>query len=705
MNSQYQTSGVSSKAMGQVIDEMDNAAERTRKKHERRWYDNNFFDDGHHFRYVNRQNNKIINWAEQSNIYNPLRAIPKASRQIRGVVNLLVSNDFVPVVYPEEIEPTNYQTKEEFELALKTAEIIARSSGHWLREEIKKQDLTNKLSYLGLLAAKGSVAFLKVYPDPIREEIITEYRDSFDLKLLGHMTDVQDLPFIIDTESRSIAEIKADERFPEEETAKLTADNRYASSEVKEAYMRVRFGSKNQMDSMATLIQKEAFIKEYLNEENETAIKKQEDGGEILKKRNKGDVVLRQTFSAGGVTLLDQYIDMTKYPYADFRFEEGPLYQTPLIERFIPQNKSLDMIVSRIERYAHTMGVGVYQKRKGENYKITNKAGGQIIEYDQTPLKQMDLAQLPPMYFNFISLLNSFIEEQGVSLTTLGKIPAGVKAARAIESLKESEYANLVMANGMLKKTIKQISELLLDYADDYFITPKQYTYMEKGEPQYLNVIGASALKKRKELKIDTREDVVPLSKELKVDVEVQSGLAYTREGKKESAKELGDYLIQLAQLNLLPPNMMVEYLDKLFEAYQFGVSSEVMQELKAFNEQGQMTNPQSDAIKLAVAEVLKDAGLPEIIQKIRELPDQNERIEEGKVATAETIKDAGLADGKADNEKQPSKSIPYKELPPEGKAQLAQQAGINISADEIRRNEAQEAMKTVIQDKGRQTK
>ena len=55
-----------------------------------------------------------------------------------------------------------------------------------------------------------------------------------------------------------------------------------------------------------------------------------------------------------------------------------------------------------------------------------------------------------------------------------------------------------------VKGVAKRTAEKMLDYADDYFVTPKTVYYMEKGEPQYFDIIGASAMEKRQDLKIDT---------------------------------------------------------------------------------------------------------------------------------------------------------------------------------------------------------
>src|SRR5579859_3848540 len=106
--SEYSTSKIPTRNIGHTIDEIVKYEMIRRKGFERRWYDNNFFDDGFHFRFLSRSTNKIVDLSERSNIYTPQRALPKASRQIRGVTNLLVSNDPTPVVYPDNIDKTSF---------------------------------------------------------------------------------------------------------------------------------------------------------------------------------------------------------------------------------------------------------------------------------------------------------------------------------------------------------------------------------------------------------------------------------------------------------------------------------------------------------------------------------------------------------------------------------------------------------------------
>ena len=642
----YDTSSSKTPEMGQLIDNMMTTDKSSRRNFERRWYDNNYFDDGHHFRYLSRLQNKIVDLSEKASLYSPMRAIPKASRQIRGVANLITSQDYMPVVYPEKVEKANFpgtpqidpatgqQTMiyPEYDAALKESRTLAKRVGHWLAEEIKKQDLISKMALMTILAAKNYVSYLQITPDAEKEEIRTIVRDAFDVYLMGEVNEIEDSPHVIIAHPKVISEIKANEMFDKDQLEKINPDNRQASSEIKEAYMRGRYGREFNDDSSATLILKEAYLKEHLNPDNQKVISKQPDGGDILQGKKMGDMVYRQVFVAGNIWLSDKYVDLKGYPLVDFRFEPGPMYGVSLIERFIPTNKSLDMIVSRVERYAHTMTVGVWTKRQGEQFNLSNAAGGQIVEYKSVAPQQAQLAPLPAHVFNFIGLLNSFIEEQGVSTSTLGKIPTGVKAARAIESLKESEFANLVIPQRQFKKTTKKIAEKFLDYGDKYFVTTQTAYYMEKGEPTYFDIVGKTAMDKRAQLGVPVEGEVTPISGEYRVDIEVQAGLAYTKEGQKAAARELGDYIVQLAELGLVPPGVVSKVLESMLESYQFGPTAGVMEDMEEYQKQGQMTDPQMDKMKLAMAEVVRDAGLGE--------KDDEEDIRKTKVAVAEVAQD-----------------------------------------------------------------
>ena len=295
---QYSTDKLMKDQIGPAVDYMMQKAKDQRWSFERRWYDNNFFDDGYHFRYLSRTENKIVDLSQASTIWSPMRSIPKSSRQIRGVANLLASRAFVPIIYPEKVSTSQFPSQQDpqtgqmipnpqYQQALDEAKRVAKGSGHWIEEEFKKQNLLEKLALMIILAAKHGVSYLQVWPDAVEESLKTAVYDAFDIYLMGSLQEIEDSPFIIKTRPRLISEIKADERFDPEQLEKINPDNRHASSDIKEAYAKARYGGLGNADQAATVIEKEAFVKEFLNDNNIARIRMQKDGGAILQRRKK----------------------------------------------------------------------------------------------------------------------------------------------------------------------------------------------------------------------------------------------------------------------------------------------------------------------------------------------------------------------------------------------------------------------------------
>ena len=73
------TEKLSTKSVYRAIENQISAYQSERRSFERRWYDNNFFDDGYHFRFLSRRTGKIVDLSAKSTQTSPKRAIPKAS--------------------------------------------------------------------------------------------------------------------------------------------------------------------------------------------------------------------------------------------------------------------------------------------------------------------------------------------------------------------------------------------------------------------------------------------------------------------------------------------------------------------------------------------------------------------------------------------------------------------------------------------------
>ncbi|KKN16898.1 hypothetical protein LCGC14_0971030, partial [marine sediment metagenome] len=239
--------------------------------------------------------------------------------------------------------------------------------------------------------------------------------------------------------------------------------------------------------------------------------------------------------------------------------------------------------------------------------------------------------------FLMMDVLTSLIEEQGVTTSALGKLPKGVKAGIAIESLKASEFANLFIAIKQIKKTIQGISEKMIDIADNHFINKQTIMRLEKGEPDYFDVIGQAGIDARKDIdEADSLEGVIPIKKEYKVDIEVQSGLGYTEEGKKAAMMEIANYFLGLAKEGLVQPEVVKVMIQSLMETFKFGPTEEMMEALDAPTG---LNQEQEAKMKLMIIEVLKDAKQAGLFD-----PDEEKHLAITKAGSIQAIADAKKA-------------------------------------------------------------
>lgn len=581
-----------------------------RKRFERIWYNNNFFDDGLHFQFVSRQTGKIVDISKQGhNRGVPHRAIPRASRQIRGIANLLLQPEYVPVIYPrripDNIDPEQYQQLEQ----IYSQE--ARKKGWFVEDRWRELKLKQLLTEMMVKAAKHSISWIQVWWDDELEDINTKVYDGFDIYCMsGNIRNPYQSPSLIKSVPMLLEDILSDDRFDEERRESVIADNRYASSEIKESYLRSRFGTERQPEDQSTVILDEAYIKERLNSENWSRAKKNADETGAMEGKSRGDMIIRQIFGAGKSTLKDTYTNLAEYPFASYRMEPGSIYQTSLMERFIPANKSLDMVMSRVEHWIGTQAVGIWLKRKGENYEISNIPGGQEIEYESTPPQQMQISTMPGVIMQFVDHLNTIIDEQGATTAGFGELPPGVKSGVAIESIKSAEYASLKMASDMLKDTVYDISMRMLEAYDLHMDVPRPVQRMDEEERfSSFDVIGASNLNRYQEIQKKSmgsnQVNAVPISQNEKLRIEVHSGLGFTMEGKISRLQQISEFMRVLAQEGYVTQEQVQDFTRSFLDIFQYGSTSE-------FFKKGQEGTPpftvkQLEMVKVAVAEVIRD--------------------------------------------------------------------------------------------------
>lgn len=582
-----------------------------RFKYERTWHENNFFDDGFHYRFISNETRQVIDYADANSVLNPRRAIPKASRQIRGVINLLLANRPLPVAYPETILEGNYSSVDVYTQAVNREYDDVKRTSFWLLSEWDRlRFMSYHMPYSLLLSAKQGVSFIQVYPDTQSQKLKVANYDAFDIVLPGEITDVNDSPFLIKACPQYMRWIWNHPYFGEEKY-KVQPDNLKAASKIKDHYLKNKYGNVTNPKETDTAIVKEAYIKVYVDGKILSEMKKQKNGEYMTKIFKEGDIVIKQIFVVDGKRLYSTYLPISQYPFVDFRYEPGGMYQTPLIDRFKAANKVLDNVVSRLEKNVYSLSGGKYWRRKGEPWEMTNDSFGQIIESATMP-QPIDTPTVPGFVFDMIGLMTSFIEEQGVSTTALAKIPSGVRSGNMLESLKESEYSNLTIPLEQVKDTVKRTAELMTEMAARYYTKRQKVMYNDSGYNYEFDIIGQRGADELKDMyRGGEIVNTTILKPNRQFKIEIESGMGHTQEGKRQNAMELTKLMADMATQGLVPLEAVKEVVNQLLKSYQFGATADIMKSYEKFvAEAPQNAKDRMTETKIAVVEAMRDLGL-----------------------------------------------------------------------------------------------
>lgn len=661
-----------------------------RRAWERRWYNTNWFDDGLHFRVMSKRTGQILDHVQRQSGFVE-RAIPRASKQIRGIGALLLTPEYYPVVYPERIISDEFMNKVTGEIdqqaygaAEDKAKREAKMRGIFIQRTWEDElQLDLKISDMILLSLKNCISYLHVYTDPRTKRVTGNVRDAFDVIHYGDRRELDDVPFVTVTESMDFNEVITNEMFDEERRAEISPDNLYATSEIKEAYMRARMGSKLNAQGLNTVIVKETYIKEYLSDSNwDQAVKLGSDTG-AMEGKSKGDMIMRHPFTVGGVTLRDEYIDYDNYPFAELRMESGYLYQVPVMERFIPLNKSQDIVVTRIEKWINTMVTGIYRVRKGENLIINNLPGGQKVEYEGTPPDQMGITSVGSTPFQFMEMTDKYIEEQGIMSNNLKDMPNGI-GDNAIENIQQQEYTNMKFANARLKACICRIGELIMERGDKDYVHPIEMSYEdnEKGKKKikYFDVVGGRGKKAYDKVNKRLPKDIITLNRKAKIRIEADQGLGLTQDGRRKSMNQLIEQGLEWYKAGFLAPSAMSMLIKRYVEEMGYGSTEEFMDQVEQGITQGQMSQTQINQMKVAMLQVLKDtksAG-----------PAMDKQLTEStKLGVLHTLHDTGLLDqlnqeGKQNIEADDLVKL-YDKAPDDVRRSIEKMLGIPVSQSE----------------------
>jgi hypothetical protein len=133
---------------------------------------------------------------------------------------------------------------------------------------------------------------------------------------------------------------------------------------------------------------------------------------------------------------------------------------------------------------------------------------------------------------------------------------------------------------------------------------------MDNGNPDYFDIIGQKGMEQYQKLAnkkgaLVNIPDAIPIKHDYKVEIEIESGLGYTEEGKRNTMISILEWMMKLAQMGYVTNEAVGLVIQRFLEIFQFGSTAEFMDALEAGTPP--LTENQIKEVKIAVMEVIKD--------------------------------------------------------------------------------------------------
>jgi hypothetical protein len=533
-----------------------------------RWYlADNFYENNHFVKAVNQLGQlEPVKFPKGIHI----RPITRGKKQIKSLVNLVVSRDPRWVIYP--LPGLENELQINFE---KNAQIASEwMDALWYFLGVKRQ--IRKLVFNGF---RYNVGYFEVGGDS-EGNIFLDIYEPYDIWHEPGITDLKETSWCRKAVSRTIEYVRTatdsdgNPLYDPEKTAKLQPNNRLALSEWKNIKLR------EQNRGFQNSITDPRVARVFLNEI-------------WIKSGNTWDLITE----CDGEILREQKTELTELPIGAYSPQEGPLYQPSPLEDLMEINKALDILVAMVEGYARTVGVARLLKSKDAKVERILNEHGEMIEYEGAFKPEwMQPAPTPNAAIQMIQMLKDFMDEVGTSIISFGKVPPGIKAFKALESLQNAEFQNQQTAIDRLADTLSDIAAKIFDTADRMFVNPVSVNYVKDGVQKTIKLVsGSNSIAAQ-----NPTSDATPISAKYGVKVEIESGLAYTAEGKR-------DTLLQLGDKGYLPK-------EEVLKGFKFSNVNEILEKLRLENAQrvSIVETPEFNALPPELRlEILRRLGVP----------------------------------------------------------------------------------------------
>lgn len=533
---------------------------RMRQEYEPMFYMARQAYEGKHFVYWSKETQRLSEVPQKKSVFNQ---IPEVSKQVDAYENFLLGTDFTFTVVPKILGDGD---------ALHDSQMLSLLAADYYKK-IRNNTIFSDYIHYALL---DNVSFLEVTPNDQKNDVDIRSFDGFDILFNPLISDWNKQPLVVKVVKKDVNELKKSKLY------NVSADYTGGGSGFfswKDVYEREKY------TTLASLAENEAIIFEcYMLDPVE-------------------GLTIRTLDWSGNIIRNDHYRNIKRVPLIPLRIYSGSWYQSSYAYRQIPLNRSADLMISRLEDLMLRLAKGgwVLQGEENLNGGIDEEIG-QIIRYDSVKPEQMEMPQIPSFFLQLFTTMLGMSDRYGFSSVATGDLQgqgSGLRTTGMLEQLTGLTVRDNSAPINNLRSSVQQILELVFMFLYEMWDTPQEviHTDITNKFPRFVS---------SKYKSIYAGGEIGIPSSFKRFDVEVDDGLGYTLQAKKDTA-------LALRKLGLVNDEVVKKIFKLGSSAYLMNATDQTMAESEEFktliNAYPQLSPEQKQAVIIVLRTISQLQG------------------------------------------------------------------------------------------------
>ena len=400
------------------------------------------------------ENNCFVAWSRvtQSIIKIPYKkrffvSLPEVKRQCDAFENNLLQ--FMPmfVVYPDDIGDVKARDDSRY-----LSKLLKKHYIDWDSKNLVHKFLHNAIKYPISFWEIGVENRINPLTSKMQKVIVPSVGDAFDYLFDPHIP-FNDNPIIAKKIKRNLKDIK------EYKDYKAPTISGGFPDDMKEMIFNDKYGIRGGVGDMKT---------QFLYQ----VMEKLKDG-------------IKETImdTSGNVLRTKFYEGATEYPVVPLSLFSNDDYSPSFCENLIPINRSINLIVNRIEEFIMKFAKGAFLVRDGSDIMFSDE-NGVIVKYEGEPPTAMDMPQLPNAIIMWLNKLLELSERYGLNAIAMGLTAKGSQNRTVGQGEQAQQGANVQQKTPLdnMVQAFTRIANITIYYLSEFTDEPTSFSFRSQGD-------------------------------------------------------------------------------------------------------------------------------------------------------------------------------------------------------------------------------